>query len=292
MGDGNGWTRCAAGHVHWGRYGAAGLLAYHRDPGGGVHVLLQQRAWWTPGGRTWGLLGGACDSHEDGVAAALREAAEESTADARDFRIHGVRRDDHGGWWYDTVIASAPRMTAVGPASAETKAVEWVPVDEVDRRPLFRPFAATWPALRASLERLVLVVDAANVVGSRPDGWWRDRAGATVRLRDRLAKLAATGVAGLPEEVDDAPSLDRWYPEIILIVEGAARVVAEAGEAASPGVRVVAADGSGDDTIAATARAAPPDARTLVVTADRELRARCRAEGAAVVGPRWLLSLL
>ena len=32
----------------------------------------------------------------------------------------------------------------------------------------------------------VLVVDAANVVGSRPDGWWKDRAGAARRLHERL----------------------------------------------------------------------------------------------------------
>ncbi|MEV1288966.1 hypothetical protein [Micromonospora sp. NPDC049679] len=44
----------------------------------------------------------------------------------------------------------------------------------------------------------LLVVDAANVVGSRPDGWWRDRAGATVRLRDALRPVARAGLPGLP----------------------------------------------------------------------------------------------
>jgi 8-oxo-dGTP diphosphatase len=293
MGDGNGWARCSAGHVHWGRYGAAGLLAYHRaEPGGDQHILMQQRAWWTPGGRTWGLLGGACDSHEDAVAAALREAAEESTVDPAGFAVHGVRRDDHGGWWFDTVIASADRLLEAGPASAETKDVAWVPVDEVAERPLFPPFAATWPRLRDSLVRLVVVVDAANVVGARADGWWRDRAGATRRLRDELAGFAAAGVTGLPDDVA-APALDLWYPDVVLVVEGAARAVADA-EGAPPGVRVVAAPGSGDDTIVAAVAeyAAAPDATTLVVTADRELRGRCRAAGAAVAGPRWLLSRL
>src|SRR5207249_4346630 len=76
----------------------------------------------------------------------------------------------------------------------------------------------------------LLVVDAANVVGSVPDGWWRDRAGATVRLRDRLARLAETGVADL------APPLD-----VLLVVEGAARDVP-----ATAGVRVCSAPGSGD----------------------------------------------
>ena len=33
----------------------------------------------------------------------------------------------------------------------------------------------------------VLIVDGANVVGSRPDGWWRDRAGAARRLQEQLS---------------------------------------------------------------------------------------------------------
>ena len=45
---------------------------------------------------------------------------------------------------------------------------------------------------------LTLIVDGANVVGSRPDGWWRDRAGAAVRLHDELAGLAERGAAGIP----------------------------------------------------------------------------------------------
>ena len=61
----------------------------------------------------------------------------------------------------------------------------------------------------------LLIVDAANVVGSRPDGWWRDRAGAAARLRDSLAPVAA---AGLPPELP-APV------EVVLVVEGAARDV-------------------------------------------------------------------
>jgi hypothetical protein len=125
----------------------------------------------------------------------------------------------------------------------------------------------------------VLIVDAANVVGSRPDGWWRDRAGAAARLRDRLAALQR--VEGLPG--DDAGVA---HPEIILVVEGAARGVEDV-----PGVRVVAAPGSGDDTIAMLAAPEAGEHRT-VVTADRELRRRAESAGASVVGPRWLLDRL
>jgi hypothetical protein len=115
----------------------------------------------------------------------------------------------------------------------------------------------------------LLVVDAANVVGSVPDGWWRDRAGATERLRDRLAPLAAAGLPDLPPPV-----------EVVLVVEGAAREVASIA-----GVRVVAAPGSGDDTIVQLVEARPAGRRCVVVTADRALRDRVRRSGAATVGP-------
>jgi len=48
----------------------------------------------------------------------------------------------------------------------------------------------------------LLVIDAANVVGSVPDGWWRDRAGATTRLRDSLAGLSATGLPQTGSPID------------------------------------------------------------------------------------------
>jgi hypothetical protein len=116
----------------------------------------------------------------------------------------------------------------------------------------------------------LLVVGAANVVGSVPDGWWRDRAGAVTRLRDALAPVAAKGLPGLPPPV-----------EVVLVVEGAAR-----GVSSVTGVRVVAAPGSGDDAVVALVRTAAPGRRTAVVTADRELRQRVWAAGGEVVGPR------
>jgi hypothetical protein len=115
----------------------------------------------------------------------------------------------------------------------------------------------------------LLVVDAANVVGSVPDGWWRDRAGATARLRDRLARIAADGVAGLAPPVD-----------VVLVVEGQAR-----GVAPIEGVRVVAAPRSGDDAIVELVEREPADRTRVVVTADRELRDRVQQLGAGVLGP-------
>lgn len=114
-----------------------------------------------------------------------------------------------------------------------------------------------------------LIVDAANVVGSVPDQWWRDRAGAAARLRDALVPVAAEGLPGL------APPL-----EVVLVVEGAAR-----GVESVPGVRVVAAPGSGDDTIVDLVRGSEQPWHDLVVTADRGLRDRVRGLGADVRGP-------
>ncbi|AQS66985.1 hypothetical protein [Streptomyces pactum] len=114
---------------------------------------------------------------------------------------------------------------------------------------------------------LLVIVDAANVVGSVPDGWWHDRRGAAKRLRDRLA---ADGVPGRAGPV-----------EIVLVVEGAAR-----GVGSVPGVRVESAPGSGDDHMVGLVARAAEDRRVLVVTADRELRRRVTALGAEVTGPR------
>lgn len=115
----------------------------------------------------------------------------------------------------------------------------------------------------------LVIVDAANVVGSVPDGWWRDRRGAAERLRDSLVPYACDGLPGLPGPVD-----------LVLVVEGRARDVAPV-----PGVRVEAAAGSGDDLIAELAADAAPRP-CLVVTADRELRRRVEAHGARCAGPR------
>jgi len=112
----------------------------------------------------------------------------------------------------------------------------------------------------------MLIVDAANVIGSVPDGWWRDRAGAVRRLRDALAAAAAD----LPDDV-------------VLVVEGAARGVEPVA-----GVRVVSAPRSGDDAIVELIEGAPGGTPITVVTADRGLRARVGALGAAIEGPRAL----
>jgi hypothetical protein len=122
----------------------------------------------------------------------------------------------------------------------------------------------------------LLIVDSANVVGSIPDGWWRDPVGAAERLRDCLAPVAATGLSAVTEELTGP--LD-----VVMVVEGAAR-----GVESSDGVRVVAASGSGDDTIVELVRPTVGARVCAVVTADRGLRERVSEFGAYVLGPRTL----
>ena len=139
---------------------------------------------------------------------------------------------------------------------------------------------------------VTLIVDGANVMGSRADGWWRDRPGAMARLHGELATLATRGIDGpVPGEPEagetGAPEAgDRWFPDIVLVVEGRACKVLDLVSPA-PAVRVVAARGGGDDEIADLAGRLT--GQRVVVTADRELRRRVTTAGAAVTGPGWLL---
>jgi hypothetical protein len=130
-------------------------------------------------------------------------------------------------------------------------------------------------------EDVVLVVDIANVMGSRPDGWWRDRAGAASRLIDSLEPLTGAQVAlhfGLGTV---------RIVEVRAVVEGAAKDVDGLGT-----VSVLRADRDGDSEIVDEAgRLIAQDKTPLVVTADRGLRRRL-PEQALVAGPGWLLHLL
>jgi hypothetical protein len=132
-----------------------------------------------------------------------------------------------------------------------------------------------------SERRQVIVVDAANVIGSRPDGWWRDRPGAARRLLTKLATLQQS----LQDTTD-----------IIVILEGAANRAVSGPEAPDTGtLRVVQAPGSGDDTIVTvtTETTGRPDhPEVTVVTADRGLRQRITPTGATPTGPSWLLDQL
>ena len=119
----------------------------------------------------------------------------------------------------------------------------------------------------------MLIVDAANVVGSRPNGWWRDRAKAAADLCRELVRAVGDG---------------RLTPPVVVVLEGQARAGVAEGEA--DGVRVVHASGSGDDTIVElVVQAVAEGDEVTVATADRELRVRTQEAGGDVTGPRSLL---
>lgn len=274
---GDAWVVAPTGERYWGRFGAAGLLAVDAERG----VLLQHRVSWSHFGNTWGLPGGARHAGESARDGALRESAEEAgvPADAVKPRLLSIL--DVGVWTYGTLVADVTTPFEPVISDPESRELAWVPLEEVDAYPLHPGFAASWPRLRGLLTvRPTVVVDLANVVGSVPDGWWRDRAGAASRLLTELAGLAAGGVdaagLGLGEDI--------WFPRFVAVVEGRARDVEGVGA-----VELVRADGSGDDAIvAAVERAVTAGERVSVVTADRELRARVEALGATALGPSWL----
>jgi 8-oxo-dGTP diphosphatase len=168
-------------------------------------------------------------------------------------------------------------------------------------------------APEASLGQITIIVDVANVMGARPDGWWKDRAGAALRLCREVTALARRGlpVSELPPgaalwaeaEAPETVHGERLSPDWVLVLEGRARQAADflSVEAGSSGsalfladpdrlVRLVLAVGSGDDAIVDVARGLP--GFTIVATADRELRQRCEQAGAVTAGPGWLLRLL
>lgn len=250
--DGNGWVRCGCGQRHWGRHGAAGLFLVVDG-----HVLLQLRPGWAHLGGTWSIPGGARDSHESVVAGALREAQEETALDPGPVQVMGVHRVQHDDWRYDTVLAQAGQRPVVS-EHAESVELDWVALEDVDRRPLHPGFASSLPDLL--LPTLALVIDAANVVGSTPDGWWHDRVGATERLLDQIGRL--------PGSVVEYQGRRMLLSHLEVVVEGRAAQVPDLPLDSL--VRLVRAPGHGDDAIADRARSVSG----VVVTSDRGLRLR------------------
>ncbi|GAA5152273.1 hypothetical protein GCM10023321_20680 [Pseudonocardia eucalypti] len=128
------------------------------------------------------------------------------------------------------------------------------------------------------MAHVTLVIDAANVVGSRPDGWWRDRPGAAARLLSQVATALRAGAL-------DAP--------VVVVLEGAARAGAPAGPGEVAGLTVTHAERDGDSAILSEAEAlVRAGTGAEVVTADRGLRERVTLAGATVLPPRWLLDRL
>ncbi len=147
--DGDGWVQCACGNKHWGLNGAAGILLLRGD-----EILLQHRAPWVHNGDTWGIPGGARDSHESVLEAAIREAKEETGIDPVHLTPIQTFSDDHGTWRYDTVIASATDLLVAHELNDESHDVRWVHIDQVDTLTLHPSFEKSWPELKRLIKAL------------------------------------------------------------------------------------------------------------------------------------------
>jgi predicted RNA-binding protein with PIN domain len=122
-----------------------------------------------------------------------------------------------------------------------------------------------------------VLVDGNNVIGSRADGWWRDRAGAARRLVTRLQAFAAVPGAPTVEVVFDVlPRDGREGDDAGVHVYGPARRGRDAADD-----RIVALVAGRDDADAIE-----------VVTSDRALADRVRSLGASVSGARAFLARL
>lgn len=151
QGDGNGWVEGPNGQKMWGKHGAAGLFLQATRDGDPV-VLMQHRAPWTAQGDTWGIPGGARDSHETASQAALRETAEECGIDGGEVDVEKelvTSGPAASGWTYTTVLARVrsgePLETTANEESVELR---WVPLKKLEELPLH-------PGLRAALPNIL-----------------------------------------------------------------------------------------------------------------------------------------
>lgn len=292
---GDAWVTAPDGGRYWGRFGAAGLLLIDRalDEGRGA-ILLQHRVTWSDHGDTWGIPGGARHEGESAIDAAVRESQEEAGIPDDCLRPRFTHVLDRIVWTYTTLIAEVTTPFEPTITDTESHALAWVPLTEVTDLPLHPAFAESWELLRPLLVAPpTIIVDAMNVIGSVPDGWWKDRRGAAERLRDRIELLAAdpdglrSGIVGVPDTT--VRGLRQVYPDWVMVTEGVAR-----GIDSAPHVQVIDALELGDDAIVKHTEAlAEAGALVAVVTSDAELKVRVSVAGASTIhGTQTLVRLL
>jgi 8-oxo-dGTP pyrophosphatase MutT (NUDIX family) len=282
-GDGDGWVHCAMGHRHWGRFGAAGILISD-----GRRTILQHRAPWTHEGDRWGLPGGARDSYEDPTTTALREALEEAALPAAGIEPIALSVDDHGGWYYTTVLARPATELTPHAANAESTEVRWWPNVEVDGLTLHHGLAAHWPRLRRPVRPIVFIVD------SRSDRRFQN---AHSGYRDELDGLIRHGIAAprLPYP-SDLRSTSSLLPRVVVVGSEPDPIgdgPDEVGASSTWWSRARTSHVT-DDISSAVLELAATDAMSravVVVTADRTLRDRV-ASPAIALDPDWLIGVL
>ena len=153
--DGDGWIQCRCGNKHWGKFGAAGMLIFREGVNHEREMFLQLRAPWVHNGDTWGVPGGARDSHESITEAAMREVHEETGINPAHLTPHALFTDDHGDWRYDTVIASAHSYISADSLNGESQEMRWIALSEVELMDLHPSFAKTWFELRQLLDDVI-----------------------------------------------------------------------------------------------------------------------------------------
>ena len=144
---GDAWVEGPDGQRFWGRFGAAGLLAWHPASG----ILLQHRAEWSHHGGTWGIPGGARKLNESAPDAAMRESNEEAGVPPESVTVLFESVVDLGFWSYTTVAVRVDVFFEPVVGDLESLELRWVPIDAVDALPLHPGFAVSWPALRQQL---------------------------------------------------------------------------------------------------------------------------------------------
>lgn len=145
---GDAWAFGPDGSKYWGAFGAAGLLVFHPEAG----VLLQHRAEWSHHGGTWGIPGGAIRQGEEAIAGALREADEEAGVPSDLVTVLFTEVFDLGFWSYTTVVVESSEVFEPVMGDAESEALAWIALDQVESLELHPGFASSWPNLRAQLE--------------------------------------------------------------------------------------------------------------------------------------------
>ncbi|MEJ5927710.1 NUDIX hydrolase [Corynebacterium sp. H128] len=158
-GDGDGWSAGPGGSRRWGKFGAAGLFLVSTTT---RTVLMQHRAHWTADGGTWGIPGGARDSHETAAEAAMREAVEEtgistaSIAVIKELTTDGPFAEDpqrpelSHGWTYATVVAMTPTELPVV-SNEESLELRWVPLGALQELNLLPAFQLALPEILAAV---------------------------------------------------------------------------------------------------------------------------------------------
>ncbi len=221
---------------------------------------------------------------ESALDGALREAAEEAAVPREALVLKGTYLLDLQHWTYTTVVAEVVTPFEPRIEDEESLALRWVEVGEVADRELHPGFASAWGTLRRLLEtRSVLLIDVANVLGARPDGWWRDRPGATERLLSAIEARANAGVPAADLGIDGHSVI----PRVVAVVEGAAKQVEHTGR-----VETVRAPRDGDSEIVAQAELLSQEGWSVTVaSSDRGLVSRL-PRGVRAQGAGWLRGLL